>query len=912
MREKIENLEINQTIRSIVDLVSFGSDEESFDKIAVSVCKILKYKVDNFPTEEKVLLLIRIGFILLIPGINFLPEIQGHKTEALYERATSYFKKVETLLPLLSENLVSLYTDLIEVANFFISSTEKQYHLLIQEKYKQVTSRLRKSDSKYSKSNLLEETLDKLIDNHQKILPQEVLIPTLLWNHYACKKILNHNNIFKDYDLTSEILNIHFEILAIKVCDHHQFIEGSLLSAIEKPLSPEATNLKCFLNFSIDVLEISWHFPSNLKSDLYKDSLLRFMVTYKLQQEYLQQLNDAIESAKLQAERLSEELLRIERIKEQCLKRRAPVTLKKNNITQKGKKASSSKKSSVKSHEKKEKSKLTPIEKKDLAYALYKQGQFQEAIKLCEDARIPQEKISKKNRLEQVEILGCLGDQYKAWSQNLKNKNNKLISTLEKKALSYYNLAIEQITLGLVEHQDDSSLYEWLALSDFFQLAVNSLQSCHYIHNLKKEAEEDKPVYNEPVKLESTSHDANLLREIKVKNDVKTKLDLLLTEKKQTLLKELYEHGHESFFIGGAVRNSYLNQPSIGDTDIVTSAHPQLVKDIAKKIWGETATIMLVGLYNPVVRIIIPSSNEALDIAPLQGLSPSNVVPVQLDNGTIVYINQTNSLIEDCQRRDFNFNCVYYNPRTQSIIDPTGRGLHELDKKILNTVINPYDSFTEDELRKYRAIRFAIKYNFKISEGTERALQQHAAQSKGAAPPRLLIELHKSLFNDKGLEAFSLLERYGLLDLFKKTEKEKTNKSSHNFELVSSLLKIIISNKKLSENNAWLLFLAGLLWPHIQYASQNKEVIKSNINNTILLFYPFLRFDNIHLKIKQIWLQTVDNNLPITDLAVEEVELIDIFKQAVQPLSAQALKFFTHQKTIAENTILEACSPFTL
>ena len=62
---------------------------------------------------------------------------------------------------------------------------------------------------------------------------------------------------------------------------------------------------------------------------------------------------------------------------------------------------------------------------------------------------------------------------------------------------------------------------------------------------------------------------------------------------------------------------------------------------------------------------------------------------------------------EDALRRDFTINSLFYNLHTQSIEDFTGRGLSDLQKRILRTPLQASATFLEDPLRLLRAARFA-------------------------------------------------------------------------------------------------------------------------------------------------------------------------------------------------------------
>ena len=71
---------------------------------------------------------------------------------------------------------------------------------------------------------------------------------------------------------------------------------------------------------------------------------------------------------------------------------------------------------------------------------------------------------------------------------------------------------------------------------------------------------------------------------------------------------------------------------------------------------------------------------------------------------------------EDATRRDFCCNALYKDLQTGEILDPTGRGLNDLKNKILDTPLDPKETFKDDPLRMLRAIRFSATKGFTVSE----------------------------------------------------------------------------------------------------------------------------------------------------------------------------------------------------
>lgn len=78
--------------------------------------------------------------------------------------------------------------------------------------------------------------------------------------------------------------------------------------------------------------------------------------------------------------------------------------------------------------------------------------------------------------------------------------------------------------------------------------------------------------------------------------------------------------------------------------------------------------------------------------------------------------------VEDSYRRDLTMNALYYNVHTNQVEDWTRRGLKDLlDTKLVTTPLEPYHTFRDDPLRVLRAIRFAVRYDMKLSEDLREA-----------------------------------------------------------------------------------------------------------------------------------------------------------------------------------------------
>ena len=68
---------------------------------------------------------------------------------------------------------------------------------------------------------------------------------------------------------------------------------------------------------------------------------------------------------------------------------------------------------------------------------------------------------------------------------------------------------------------------------------------------------------------------------------------------------------------------------------------------------------------------------------------------------------------EDARRRDFSVNALYLNLQNREILDPTGRGLEDIQKKRLRSATTcPEEMICNDALRLLRLIRFCMSTGF--------------------------------------------------------------------------------------------------------------------------------------------------------------------------------------------------------
>lgn len=195
-----------------------------------------------------------------------------------------------------------------------------------------------------------------------------------------------------------------------------------------------------------------------------------------------------------------------------------------------------------------------------------------------------------------------------------------------------------------------------------------------------------------------------------------------LGPKTMAIVNKLKSAGHESYVVGGCVRDALLGKlPK--DFDIVTSAHPKQIHElfgIPGSVGAKFAVNIVDGHEVATYRIDDEEATSAKETA----------------------VSIASSLSEDVRRRDFTVNALAYDPETKQVFDFVG-GIADAQNRILRFVGDPDKRIKQDPLRMLRAIRFANAKNMDLDLESFKAIQRNMPLIKNEAPERISAEMIK-------------------------------------------------------------------------------------------------------------------------------------------------------------------------
>ena len=278
------------------------------------------------------------------------------------------------------------------------------------------------------------------------------------------------------------------------------------------------------------------------------------------------------------------------------------------------------------------------------------------------------------------------------------------------------------------------------------------------------------------------------------------------------IVKKLKQSGFQGYLVGGCVRDSLVGIKA-KDFDVSTDATPEEVRKIfrASRIIGKRFRLVHVFSRNELIEVSTFRANAS------KKDDGSGVV--KDSEGKILRDNVWGTLEEDCIRRDFSINALYFDPIENKLCD-FHNGLQHIQKKILVSIGDPLIRFEEDPVRSLRAIRFSSKLDFKISNDVKDAIYQKGHLLGNISNARMFDEFCKIFLTKKALNNFNKLDSFGVLKYLINTDNYVENSFGLRFQHAA----LINTDNRLKASKSVTpgFLIAALLWPQLIDASKDK------------------------------------------------------------------------------------------
>ncbi len=222
---------------------------------------------------------------------------------------------------------------------------------------------------------------------------------------------------------------------------------------------------------------------------------------------------------------------------------------------------------------------------------------------------------------------------------------------------------------------------------------------------------------------------------------------MVVPKEVKNILEGLQKAGFESYIVGGCVRD-FLLKKEPKDWDVTTNAKPEEIQKVFPNSFYE----------NNFLTVTARTGSEKV---PEIEITTYRFEAGYSDKRHPDQVKYAQKLEEDLSRRDFTVNAMAMG-LDKKVVDLFD-GQRDLKAKIIKTVGNAEERFSEDALRMMRAVRFATVLNFKIEEKTREAIIKNSIWLEAVSKERIRDELVKIIMSERSAEGIDLLRQLGLL-----------------------------------------------------------------------------------------------------------------------------------------------------
>ena len=206
-----------------------------------------------------------------------------------------------------------------------------------------------------------------------------------------------------------------------------------------------------------------------------------------------------------------------------------------------------------------------------------------------------------------------------------------------------------------------------------------------------------------------------------------------LSKKVTLAMEKLEDAGFEAYLVGGSLRDILMGR-EVHDFDITSSAKPEEVMEVFSDF-----KVIPTGLKHGTVTVLV--EDEPLEITTFRSESGYS------DGRHPDSVSFAKSVEDDLGRRDFTMNAMACRINGE-LFDLFG-GQKDIADKLVRTVGNAKERFSEDGLRILRAIRFAAVLGFEVETDTKDAIHQMGYMIEKVSEERIVSEFNKIMLSKK-------------------------------------------------------------------------------------------------------------------------------------------------------------------